>query len=103
MGKISVFIKEPGKELRHVHISDTLENLQKIVGGYIETWPFANDATVICNEEGLLRDMPFSCVVLNQPFYGTIIFAGVKGDDFADFPAADIKEFHKLGLMRDLY
>lgn len=31
--KISVLIKEPGKSPRHVWISNTLENLQKTVGG----------------------------------------------------------------------
>lgn len=35
--KISVIIKEPDKKPRHVYISNTLENLQKTVGGYIET------------------------------------------------------------------
>lgn len=31
--KIRVFIKEPGKKLRSVSISNTLKNLQKTVGG----------------------------------------------------------------------
>ena len=32
--KIKVIIKEPGKKPRCVYISNTLENLQKTVGGY---------------------------------------------------------------------
>ena len=35
--KISVLIKEPGKQPRHVNIENSLKNLQKTVGGYIET------------------------------------------------------------------
>lgn len=38
MAKIRAIIKRPDEEYGHVtHISATLENLQKTVGGYIET------------------------------------------------------------------
>ena len=49
--KISVLIKGPGKNPRHVWISNTLENLQKTVGGYIESVTLATDMCIICNEE----------------------------------------------------
>ena len=37
MKKISVLIKDPGKNPRHVNISDSLGNLQKTVDGFIQT------------------------------------------------------------------
>ena len=52
MAKIGVIIKEPGRVPRHVNISNTLENLQKTVGGYIETVTLCSDIVVICDEEG---------------------------------------------------
>lgn len=102
MAKIKVIIKEPHKKPRSVNISNTLENLQKTVGGYIETvtaglWidkeringaigrelvPFC----VICNEEGRIKHLENNCVVLGQSFVGTIIICGVDGEEFADLP-----------------
>ena len=45
--KIKVIIKEPGRYPRSVNISDTLENLQRTVGGYIETVTLASNLCVI--------------------------------------------------------
>lgn len=36
-------------------IPNTLEELQASIGGYIEACSFATNATVICNEVGVLR------------------------------------------------
>ena len=84
--KIKVFIKNPGKKLRSVSISNTLENLQKTVGGYIETVTLASDLVIICNEEGKLLNLPYNCDILNWAFVGTLIFAGVNGDEFGNVP-----------------
>ena len=85
--KIKVFIKDPGKKLRSVNISNTLQNLQKTVGGYIETVTLCSDLVIICNEEGKLLNLPYNCDILNRAFVGTLIFAGVDGDEFGDVPA----------------
>lgn len=50
--KISVLIKEPGKAPRHVSISSTLYNLQRTVGGYIETVTLCSDLVIICRLDG---------------------------------------------------
>ena len=84
--KISVLIKEPWVKPRHVNISDSLENLQKTVGGYIETVTIAEDLVIICNEYGWINDMPYNCTVCGCALFGTIILCGVDGDEFADLP-----------------
>ena len=89
MSRIKVIIKRPDEEFGHMTwISNTLENLQKTVGGYIETVTICTNTVVICNEEGLLRRLPHNCAVLNEErfaeFLGTIIVAGVTGDGFSD-------------------
>lgn len=99
MKKISVLIKEPGKKPRHVNISDSLTNLQRTVNGYIETVTVAKDLVVICNEEGLIRNLPYNCTICGAALCGTIIMCGVDGDEFADLPYSwdDIKRlFHAL-------
>lgn len=84
MKKIGVLIKEPGKKPRHVNISDSLANLQNIVGGYIETVTLASDLVVICNDEGRINGMDYNCNIAGIDFFGTIIICGAHGDEFAD-------------------
>lgn len=86
MRKIKVIIKEPGKKPRGVNISCSLENLQKTVGGYIETVTLSSDCVIICNEEGRIKNLPYCCNVCGVDFVGTIIIAGVEGDEFSDIP-----------------
>ena len=85
--KIRAIIKRPDEEIGHVtNISPRLENLQNIVGGYIETVTLYSGWTIICNEEGRIRDLPYNCTIDNVDFYGEIIAIGVSGDDFTDLP-----------------
>ncbi len=93
--KIKVIIKQPGRVPYVTNISDRLENLQKTVDGYIETVTVADDLVIICNEEGRLKNMPYNCTVCGVDFVGTIIFAGVDGESFADIPI-DFKKFKVL-------
>lgn len=71
---------------RHVNISDSLTNLQKTVDGFIETVTIATDLVVICNEEGIIRNLPYNCTICGAKLYGTIIMCGVNGDEFSDLP-----------------
>jgi len=49
-GKISVLLIEPNKYPKMIEIDDTLEAMQKVVGGDIEEYmPFDDDVTIICN------------------------------------------------------
>lgn len=83
-GKIRCIIKRPDEQYGHVtHISATLENLQRTVGGYIETLTLPG-FTLILNEEGAINDMPFNCRVCGFTLFGTIIVTGTDGEDFAD-------------------
>lgn len=43
MKKIKVIVKRPDSVPYSTHISNSLENLQKTVGGYIETVTLASD------------------------------------------------------------
>lgn len=82
--KIKVIIKRPDEQYGHVtNISDTLENLQKTVGGYIETLTMPG-YVLILNEEGRLDGSEYNCNIAGFGVYGTIIAAGYKGDEFAN-------------------
>ncbi|MBS6476066.1 MAG: DUF3846 domain-containing protein, partial [Clostridiales bacterium] len=51
MNKIKVIIKRPDSKPYTTWISNSLENLQRTVGGYIETVTLATDCVLIVNEE----------------------------------------------------
>lgn len=86
MNKIKVLIKRPGEPPRSVWISDTLENLQRTVGGYIEIVTVQRGLVVICDEEGVLKGKPFNCKINGFSFVGDIIVAGAEGEELADYP-----------------
>lgn len=87
---IKVICKAPrcAPELRT--IPNTLEAMQDYVGGYIEAVTFAQDAAIICNEEGRLMGMPFNTILCGRSFVGPILIVGVDGDEFADVPCAEM-------------
>lgn len=85
--KIKVFIKRVGREPTMEVIDNELSALQGIVGGYIETCTLGNGRMVIiCNEEGFIKNLPYSASVSGIMFRGNLVFAGVDGDEFADVP-----------------
>jgi len=85
MRKIRAIVKRADKAEPYVtNISDSLENFQKFVGGYIEAVTISDDLVIICNEEGRLQGLPYNCTVLGIPFYGDILFVSTDGDEFAD-------------------
>lgn len=82
--QILVCIKEPGEHPRVEPLFDnTLEALQKAVGGYIETVTIASDLVLICNEEGRINGMPYNVTIAGCDFYGPVLAVGIAGDEFA--------------------
>jgi hypothetical protein len=88
--KIRAIVKRTDEEVGHMTwISNTLPNLQKHVGGHIETVTLPGGVVVICDEEGRLKGKPHNCTVFPGAysaveFVGDIVVCGVDGDDFAD-------------------
>ena len=89
--------KNPGEECFHVvEIGKELEDLQKEVGGYIEYVPFVPGVVILCNEEGLLRGMPYNCRLFGHVFVGPVLVVGEDGEEFADLkkPEAALNTFN---------
>lgn len=83
-------LKLEGRTHEVIEIENTLEALQKAVGGYIETVRLRVDnAVMIVNEEGLLLGLPYNVTAsgfAGQPIVGTAIIVGVNGEEFTDIP-----------------
>lgn len=100
MDKIKVIIKRPD-EAGHVSwISNTLENLQRTVDGYIEAVTIHSDLVVICNEEGRLLGLEPNCRIAGIEFVGTVVLAGKRGDEFTDIPECLTLKFFKEKMVR---
>ena len=88
--KIRAIVKRSDEIYGHVTaISNTLENLQRTVGGYIEAVEIGPDIVIICDEEGKIKGKPFNMAVPNNPndfFSGDIVVLGVRGEEFDDCP-----------------
>ncbi|MBR5948634.1 MAG: DUF3846 domain-containing protein [Clostridia bacterium] len=82
---IKVIIKEPGKAPYYDTIPDELRILQQYVDGNIETVTLG-DTVIVCDNEGRLKGKPMNCSLADIAFCGTVIIAGVDGEDFADAP-----------------
>lgn len=81
---MKIIYKAPKEKPKIIDIENSLKALQEAVGGYIETVSIASDAVIICNEEGLLKNMPLNLKLLGVPFFGPVLIVGVDGDEFTD-------------------
>ena len=88
MNKLSVLIKEPGRAPRHVNISDSFQNLQKTVDGYIESIELYSDVVILCDEEARIKQKPYCCTCdpIKTDLYGTIVLIGTDGNGLCDLP-----------------
>ena len=93
---LTVVIKEPGELPRMAAVSNTLETMQQLVGGYIETVTICSDFAIVCNEAGRLRGLPENVDVCGYSFVGTIAFVGVRRGRFVSLDAAGIALAAKL-------
>ena len=89
MEKKKVIIKRWDEPYGHVtNISDSLENLQKTVGGHIEVAAWLGEDVILVNEEGKLQyklpNMPIGGGGRMDMLVGDLIVIGAVGDEFGD-------------------
>ena len=79
-----------GFRVEEIEIENTLEALQKIVGGYIETVTLTQEkAVMIVNEEGMLLGYginPVATLIAGHKIVGPALIVGVDGEDFTNIP-----------------
>lgn len=86
---MKVLIKEPGKPWETAEVENTLEALQKAVGGYIETLTINAETeplVLIMDEEGRLKHKPYNMNFGRAVLFGTLLLCGKDGDEFTDVP-----------------
>lgn len=85
--RLRVLLVMPGLEPREVPVEDSVEALQRLVGGTFQIiYPWDDSACLICNDEGKLNGMPpnrfvrtglMSADIIHGPF----LISGFSGDD----------------------
>ena len=83
--RIKVIIKEPGEKPKIDVIDNTLDALQKIVDGNIEVVT-VGEYLAIVNEDAIFSDKKFNLTWAGHQLFGTAIFCGADGEEFADYP-----------------
>ena len=78
---MKVILKQPRQRPAAVEMENTLQALQKAVGGYIETVRITSDACLICNEKGRLMGLEPN-PVMGISLVGPVLCVGVNGDEF---------------------
>ena len=98
---MNVLVVEPGylpyeKEIQDG--ADHLEQMQAIVGGLIEPiYPYHEEVSIVCNEEGLINGLPFNRSVPGGygGVFGTFFICGLGEENFRSLPPDLMERFKK--------
>ena len=101
--KLRVLVVEPMKMSEVREIKPSLDDMQAIVGGYIQAvYPFHDRVALVCNEEGKNLGLPYNRPLTNDrgvPYdmiCGTFFLAGLGSEDFVSLTEAQIQKFSAL-------
>lgn len=77
----------------HTEIRDIIKELkvyQRLVDGYIETYPLTEDLIIVLDDEGKLKSKPITALALSlftnsvEPIAGDFFICRTKDSDFTD-------------------
>jgi hypothetical protein len=68
MEKVCILVVEPYSkpQIRYIDKDNSLEEMQSIVDGYIESVPIFNGVDIFVNEEGKLMNLPVNRLILHN-------------------------------------
>ena len=99
---MTVLAVNPGKKPTKLELEDTLEAMQKFVGGTIQAiYPFDDPVAIICNDAGKLGGMEYNRALRDTKgavydiICGPFFICGLGGDDFASLPEDLMETYYK--------
>ncbi|MCM1269855.1 MAG: DUF3846 domain-containing protein [Faecalibacterium sp.] len=110
--KIKVVLIEPNKAARITEIGTKLEDLQKVVGGYIEPAYYLDDpdCCIIVNDEGKIHGLPLNRAVYDDDekmidiIAGTAFICDCSGENFGSLSDEKLKKYtEKFKLPEKFY
>ena len=107
MSKCLVFVKEPMHKAKHVWMSMSPENIEKVLEGKPIAIPYAENEMIMAAEDMENGEKYYNCTIMDKKFYGTIIMCGcINFKDRFDVPQSssmNMDTFKKLfpDLMKE--
>jgi hypothetical protein len=98
---MKVIMFRVGKEAQILVIKNTLENLQRLVDGYIEAVylnsevPGNENMIIICNEEGKFNKSP-NRALGKDVIFGDFLVCGTNGEEFCGLTDEQIERWNKI-------
>ena len=88
MQEVKVTVFEAGKSEGYIQSypdSPSLKDMQDLVGGYIQLVPLSDSEYMVCNEEGLINNLPINDMAneilqIQNPYYA--MYNVIVGDVF---------------------
>lgn len=80
--RIKAIYMAPGKAPLLIEVENTLEALQKAVGGYIESITVDDNVCILCDEEGRIKGLPVTVSYGRYDFVGPVLWVGTSGEEF---------------------
>ena len=93
--------KRPGEAWEPIEVANELKPLQQAVGGNLESFTFAEDACILCDEEGRLKGKPYNTTVCGVHFVGTILIVVVAGEDFSGLTLEQETALRDIGIIEE--
>ncbi len=91
---MKVLVIEPGKRPEKKEIGGNLEDMQRLVGGYIQVvCPFPEEVALVCNEEGKLQGLPLNHALRDSEGE---LYDIISGTFFLCAAPADSENFESL-------
>lgn len=107
--KITVLVVEPERKPYTKIIDNTLESLQREVGGNIQAiYPF-EDVAIICDEEAKLNSKPLNRSLRDSSgeiydiIAGTFLVVGLTEDNFGSLSDEQMKKYSRYFEMPELF
>lgn len=103
---IRVLVIDPNDGLYEERIPNALEALQELVGGHIEVAYSEPDWALLCDEEGKLKRRAFCRSIVTEggdwidDLVGTLVVAGVDGEEFCDLTDIQVRALRALFSSR---
>ena len=107
---MKVVCVEPDKAAYEMEMPNSLEALQKAVGGYIQAvYPWEDEAALICNEEGKLEGMTPNRALRDEEgevydiVHGTFLIVGLTEEDFGSLTDEQVKKYIEMYYTPELF
>lgn len=102
---MKVLVIEPGKQPVVKEIGNTLKDMQRMVGGYIQAYyPWMDEVAIICNDEGKIMGLPLNRSIFGEHgelvdiIAGTFFICGAPPDSgsFTDLPEDLVEHYTRI-------